>query len=319
MEKEYLESLVNEGLTIRQIAARTNKGRTTIGRLLKKYNLQTKGMFNYEKNKSFKYNDNGDILCLCCGVILNDGNCNRTKRGTFRTFCKRCKNIKNNDGKIKFKKRALDYKGGCCQVCGYNKNISALEFHHIDPSQKEVGPADLYRIKWENARKELDKCVILCSNCHREEHYKIDEKKQKENEFSSNLISSFSDKILIGKNTLKHSCKDCDKVLTEENKASGTHRNQCRDCNNKMVINRAASGKKRAVEYMGGCCSVCGYDKCLRALEFHHLDPSKKTETFRRFTLWNFERQKKELENCIIVCSNCHREIHSKDEHKTHP
>ncbi len=59
--------------------------------------------------------------------------------------------------------------GGCCK-CGYNKCDSALEFHHIDRSTKEHRPAKLLFGSWEKIVEELKKCILLCSNCHRELH-----------------------------------------------------------------------------------------------------------------------------------------------------
>jgi len=71
---------------------------------------------------------------------------------------------------IKIKKKAIDYKGGSCVKCGYNKYYGALEFHHLDPSQKDVVWTKLRLRSWDKITKELDKCILLCANCHREEH-----------------------------------------------------------------------------------------------------------------------------------------------------
>ena len=66
---------------------------------------------------------------------------------------------------------AVAYKGGVCQCCKYNKYIGALEFHHINPDEKDFGiSVKGYTRSWENNKKELDKCVLVCSNCHREMH-----------------------------------------------------------------------------------------------------------------------------------------------------
>ena len=62
------------------------------------------------------------------------------------------------------------YMGGKCKLCGYDKCIAALDFHHIDPKRKEFHITE-DRKPWENAKEELDKCVLLCSNCHKELHY----------------------------------------------------------------------------------------------------------------------------------------------------
>lgn len=59
--------------------------------------------------------------------------------------------------------------GGKCQECGYNKNIAALEFHHINPDEKEF-QLDMRNTSIEKLRIEAAKCKLLCANCHRELH-----------------------------------------------------------------------------------------------------------------------------------------------------
>lgn len=70
--------------------------------------------------------------------------------------------------------------------------------------------------------------------------------------------------------------------------------------------------KKRIVESFGGGCSICGYNKCQSALALHHLDPSKKEITFGKIRAnpKNWNKIVSELRKCILVCHNCHSEIH---------
>ena len=69
------------------------------------------------------------------------------------------------------KVKAVEYKGGCCEKCGYNKYVGALEFHHLDPTQKDFAIGSKgYTRSWEKVKKELDKCILVCANCHREIH-----------------------------------------------------------------------------------------------------------------------------------------------------
>jgi hypothetical protein len=70
----------------------------------------------------------------------------------------------------KNKERSVEYKGGKCVKCGYNKCVRALEFHHIDPSQKDFAPSQNMNMSWDRIKIELDKCILVCSNCHREIH-----------------------------------------------------------------------------------------------------------------------------------------------------
>jgi predicted HNH restriction endonuclease len=65
---------------------------------------------------------------------------------------------------------AVKYKGGKCERCGYDKYPDVLEFHHLDPSQKESSWNSMRKWNWEKVLTELDKCAILCANCHREVH-----------------------------------------------------------------------------------------------------------------------------------------------------
>lgn len=79
------------------------------------------------------------------------------------------------------------YKGGCCSECGFlatEETIAAFDFHHLEPSEKEYTPSDMLMLRKEKVFRELDKCILLCSNCHRILHHrqyraKLLEKKQK--------------------------------------------------------------------------------------------------------------------------------------------
>ena len=63
---------------------------------------------------------------------------------------------------------AIEYKGGRCQICGYSKYQGALDLHHIK-GDKEFGIGERgYTRSWEKIKTELDKCILVCANCHRE-------------------------------------------------------------------------------------------------------------------------------------------------------
>lgn len=66
---------------------------------------------------------------------------------------------------------AIEHAGGKCIRCGYDKYPEVLEFHHKNPAEKlfGVGQRGLTR-SWEKVRAEIEKCNLLCANCHREEH-----------------------------------------------------------------------------------------------------------------------------------------------------
>lgn len=312
MDKDLLEFYVNQGLSLRKISKLTNRVTSVVSYWLKKYNLKT----NY---KSFSKNNKNKVeyFCSTCNIKLNkeNGALRTDRKGEkFYPNCKKCSAVILKEKRKKQKQKFVEYKGKCCANCGYDKNAKALELHHLDPTVKQYNPSNLSNVSLDKAKKEIDKCILLCSNCHREEHQKIDDRISLENNFKDFQLSNFSSNILTGKNTGKMSCYMCDIVLTEENLVSKKHTPLCKSCNSKRTVNRIKTNKIKAVEYMGGKCSHCGYNKCLRALEFHHLDPSKKSEDYdKNFTTWGVERQKEELKNCILLCSNCHREVHNSE------
>ncbi len=69
------------------------------------------------------------------------------------------------------REQSVEYKGGKCAFCDYNRCQNALDFHHLDAKAKEFGISrDGITRSWEKTKKELDKCILVCSNCHREIH-----------------------------------------------------------------------------------------------------------------------------------------------------
>lgn len=85
----------------------------------------------------------------------------------------------------------------------------------------------------------------------------------------------------------------------------------CKTCTSNQTLERTRAMKQVMVKYKGGCCVKCGYTKSINALEFHHIDPSKKDFTLSKLKQNKFDDKiKNELDKCILVCANCHREIH---------
>jgi len=88
------------------------------------------------------------------------------------TSCKPCTRSYDTSRRRTFKVQCVRYKGRKCEHCGYDKCLGALEFHHIDPSEKDFSISNATSRKGltPEIKKELDKCLLLCANCHREEH-----------------------------------------------------------------------------------------------------------------------------------------------------
>lgn len=110
--------------------------------------------------------------------------CNKKLIGRQRSFCSRkCKDkygninnpsyIRQKNRGIKRKLKLVESKGGCCEICGYNKNITALTFHHINPADKlfNLELRGIANNNWQKVLDELKKCQLLCHNCHHELHH----------------------------------------------------------------------------------------------------------------------------------------------------
>jgi len=110
-------------------------------------------------------------------------------------------------------------------------------------------------------------------------------------------------KILVKGILRKYNCKICNKEFYNKNAA-----HECPTCRNKKVRNKR---KEYALEYKGGCCCKCGYNKCHKALTFHHINPEEKDMTLSANWEKSFDRVKKELDKCILLCANCHAELHA--------
>lgn len=89
------------------------------------------------------------------------------------------------------------------------------------------------------------------------------------------------------------------------------HNSMCKKCFSAYCMKRWTDRKIKAIERKGGCCSHCGYNKYIGALEFHHLNPSDKEFNWNKMRLLPEEKIFRELDKCILLCSNCHREVHA--------
>lgn len=108
-------------------------------------------------------------------------------------------------------------------------------------------------------------------------------------------------------------CKDCGETDIDKmmNKGGGRKsQTLCKSCHNMKTIKRGRQNRATYIEYKGGKCKRCGYNRCYDALEFHHPDPAGKEPTFRSIRYWGLAKAKRELDKCILLCSNCHREEH---------
>jgi len=151
--KEKLEELVNQGLSNVKIGEELGYHRTTIAKLMKSFDIK--------REKEYY------VSCTLCGKNLGDNPRNRQ--------C--CPSCVTRIRRYRLKKKSVEYKGGKCEICGYDKSLAAMEFHHNDSNEKDFAISEMNHKSWGIIKNELDKCKMLCSNCHREEHSKYDDEK----------------------------------------------------------------------------------------------------------------------------------------------
>ena len=119
--------------------------------------------------------------------------------------------------------------GSKCALCGYDKNIAALDLHHLNPQEKEYQLSSGYCRSIEEDIQEIKKCVLLCSNCHREIHNGMWQ------DLSSSFQQDIADEVLKEYQQFKtktvKTCPSCGKIISKTS-------NLCIDCYNKIQQER---------------------------------------------------------------------------------
>lgn len=108
----------------------------------------------------------GSQRLYCSNTCKQKGHREDEKKNPNTTFAQEIRGMRR-------KLKLIEEMGGKCQICGYDKNISALEFHHKDPTQKDfqLDARKMSNTKWETLVEEAKKCDLVCANCHREIHH----------------------------------------------------------------------------------------------------------------------------------------------------
>jgi DNA-binding transcriptional ArsR family regulator len=167
LTREQLEPLVERRLSIRQIAEALGVSASTVRHWLKKHGLPTDGAYRRRKRRLEEFGLCGareaTLDCRLHGwtefVILRNGSAR----------CKKCRAEAVARRRRKVKQILVDENGGECQLCGYDRCVAALEFHHLDPEKKSFGLARRGITRSiDKVREEAAKCVLLCANCHAE-------------------------------------------------------------------------------------------------------------------------------------------------------
>lgn len=168
--------------------------------------------------------------CSRCNIEKNINEFYAAK-GRVRNWCKECDKYNTIIRQTVFKELCVEYKGGKCEKCGYNKYIGALQFHHKDPSKKDFNISRCKnRVFDDSIKEELDKCNLLCANCHFEIHQVYNIKETKET-----WILYDKQKDLIRNSKIKKQLIDSKCVCGNQKSLKA---NKCVKCNNKNATER---------------------------------------------------------------------------------
>ena len=148
--KQQAIDLHNQGMTKREIADRLGLGYSTV----KKY---TQGMKTQQQSSRLR--------CRDC----DDADPDSFYKGS-QYYCKACWNKRTFQSARDKLDQLIRERGGRCEQCGYDRYYGALQWHHLDPTQKEFGISGRRGSPIAELRAEVSKCQLLCANCHAEAH-----------------------------------------------------------------------------------------------------------------------------------------------------
>lgn len=169
--KEVLHSLVDEGLTIAQIAARVDRSPAGARYWLAKYGLKTKSRRGAKPIVPRELVEEARSR----GQRTLEAECPAHGPTVFviqacgKVICRACRMARVSARRRKNKEELAQEAGGKCMRCGYDDFLGALQFHHLNPEEKRFGLAQNgSTMSLDALREEAKKCVLLCANCHAE-------------------------------------------------------------------------------------------------------------------------------------------------------
>jgi hypothetical protein len=157
MDIKLLTELVNQGLSIAKIGIELKCSQSTVCWWLRKNNLKTK------RGKHSKWPKDLLKLRRCSHCLETNPN---KFYGHKKTICGSCQNKKVRKVGTQRRLEGIRYLGNKCKVCGYSQFTCSLDFHHINPNTKDKDFKSYRGWSQEKLFKELDKCILLCKNCH---------------------------------------------------------------------------------------------------------------------------------------------------------
>ncbi len=174
---------------------------------------------NINKLQSKNYDELGLKSCSKCKIQKPLTFFYKRSDTQYTSWCRECNNKQTVNRQQKIKIEAVNYKGGCCQNCEFKEYMGALDFHHLDPDKKDFDFASYgSRNSINDALSELDKCVLLCANCHRMTHAGL-------TKFSSKIFEPYIEQVKILKEV--KDAKIC-KICFVKVSSSSTYCKSCR-------------------------------------------------------------------------------------------
>jgi transposase len=165
IERERLEALLADGLSVRAMADELGVSYTTVRHWLRRYELSTPRGRRLAETAPARASGAETTEAHC----PLHGQTTFVRRGSDGFRCRLCRTSAVQRRRREVKRVLVEEAGGACVLCGYDRSLAGLHFHHLDPRQKEfaVSRRGVTR-SLAAARAEAAKCVLLCSNCHAE-------------------------------------------------------------------------------------------------------------------------------------------------------
>lgn len=168
--KTKILELFNNGISCIDISKKLRCAKSTVS-----YHCSSKIENKFDENHLIKYQNFYDKGYSLKETAKNFGISRQTLgkklvvRKLTKLQIKQKAKIRTDNYRVKVKKECIEYKGGKCYICGYNKYQGSLDFHHINPKDKDFTISGGTK-SFESLKQELDKCILVCRNCHSEIH-----------------------------------------------------------------------------------------------------------------------------------------------------
>jgi transposase len=165
LDRSELETAVENGLTLNEMARSVNRDISTVRYWLRRYGLKATGGSRRRETREAKQRGLRHIERRCpqhgrTRFVLEN-------RGSYR--CMKCRREDVSAWRRRAKQRLVEEAGGKCKACGYDRYLGALQFHHLDPSTKSFSLSRRGCTRaFAELKAEAAKCVLLCANCHAE-------------------------------------------------------------------------------------------------------------------------------------------------------